>query len=313
MFILSRKAKQNHSLIETVHTSDMSFHQRSRMAMEVNDWLTATCRDRVSDFGLHAEAYKEDFDLDRLPSGWGPYPSLDANDVRAKLIEDVGIAFAWRFGAIVFVEVPKDMRHREVDLLRESLGLPLREPRVTAEKFLIFVDPTRAAQVEYNRLVLPSINQERLGAVVQTLAQSVAMEYYEAIVTQAKMQVLAMLDRIRRRGRVAIPTQRLNVQIADASMAQAEVVGVLHLLDKPDTLWNDAEMESIYLDLRNAFDLEERFKSIEYKIETIKESLRIVLDSRNSALAQRLEIIIIVLVGVEVMFSIFERFHLFGW
>ena len=96
-------------------------------------------------------------------------------------------------------------------------------------------------------------------------------------------------------------------------MAQAEVVGVLHLLDKPDTLWNDAEMESIYLDLRNAFDLEERFKSIEYKIETIKESLRIVLEARNSALAQRLELIIIILIAIEIMFSIFERFHLFGW
>ena len=112
--------------------------------------------------------------------------------------------------------------------------------------------------------------------MAQTLAQSVAMEYYEAVVTQAKVQVLAMLDRIRRQGRIAIPAMRLNSQIADASMAQAEVVGVLHLLDKQDTLWNDAEMESIYLDLRNAFDLEERFKSIEYKIETIKESLRIV-------------------------------------
>jgi uncharacterized Rmd1/YagE family protein len=96
-------------------------------------------------------------------------------------------------------------------------------------------------------------------------------------------------------------------------MAQAEVVGVLHLLDKPETLWNDAEMESIYLDLRSAFDLEERFKSIEYKIDTIKESLRIVLEARNSILARRLEIIIILLVGVEVMFSLFARFHLFGW
>ncbi|MEN9528993.1 MAG: hypothetical protein RI932_866 [Pseudomonadota bacterium] len=313
MFIVSGQRKQNHSMSESVHTSDMSFHQRSRMAMEVNEWLKAVCQDRISDLGLHAETYKEDFDLDRLPQGWGPYPSLDANDVRAKLIADVGIAFAWRFGAIVFVEVPKEMRHREVDLLRESLGLPLREPRVTAEKFLIYVDAARSAQVEYNRLVLPSINQERLGAVVQTLAQSVAMEYYEAIVTQAKMQVLAMLDRIRRQGRIDFPTRHLNSQIADASMTQAEVVGVLHLLDKPDTLWNDAEMESIYLDLRNAFDLEERFKSIEYKIETIKESLRIVLESRNTALAQRLELIIIVLITVEVMFSIFARFRLFGW
>jgi uncharacterized Rmd1/YagE family protein len=312
LFMFPRK-NNSQTLNESVHTSDMSFHQRSKIATEVNEWLHLACQDRLSDLGMHAETYKEDFDLDRLPTGWGPYPSLDANDVRAKFISDVGIAFAWRFGAIVFVEVPKETRHREVDLLRESLGLPLRDPRVTAEKFFIFIDSARSAQVEYNRLVLPSINQERLGAVAQTLAQSVAMEYYEAVVTQAKVQVLAMLDRIRRQGRIAIPAMRLNSQIADASMAQAEVVGVLHLLDKPDTLWNDAEMESIYLDLRNAFDLEERFKSIEYKIETIKESLRIVLEARNSALAQRLEIIIIVLVGVEVMFSIFGRFHLFGW
>jgi len=298
---------------ESIHTSDMSFHQRGKLATEVNNWLNAICRDRISDLGLHAETYKEDLDLDRLPSGWGPYPSLDANDVRAKMIADVGIVFAWRFGAIVFVEVPKEMRHREVEILRESLGLSLKEPRVTAEKFLIFIDPNRAAQVEYNRLVLPSINQERLGALAQTLAQSVAMEYYEAIVTQAKGQVLSMLDRVRRQGRIAIPAMRLNSQIADASMAQAEVVGVLHLLDKPDILWNDAEMESIYMDLRNAFDLEERFKAIEYKIDTIKETLRIVLEARNSALTQRLEIVVILLVGLEVMFSLFARFHLFGW
>ena len=67
------------------------------------------------------------------------------------------------------------------------------------------------------------------------------------------------------------------------------------------------------MDLRNAFDLEERFKAIEYKIDTIKETLRIVLEARNSALTQRLEIVVILLVGLEVMFSLFARFHLFGW
>lgn len=291
----------------------MSLHQRAVFADDVNAWLKKICNERTSDLGLHAEAYKEDFDLAKLPEDWGAFPSLDANDVRAKLFHDSGIAFAWRFGAIVFVEVPKEQRHREVELLRQSLGLPMREPRVTAEKFLIFVDAKRPAQVEYNRLVLPSINQERLGAVAQTLAQSVAMEYYELVVTQAKKRVLLMLDSVRRRGRIVTPAIRLNKQIADASMAQAEVVGVLHLLDKPDILWNDAEMESIYVDLRNAFDLEERFKAIEYKIDTIKETLRIVLEARNSALAQRLEIVIILLVGIEVMFSLFARFRLFGW
>lgn len=310
--IVKRKAKPI-EIQESIHSSDMSLHQRALFAGEVNAWLGQICAERTSDLGLHAETYKEDFELEKFPQDWGPYPSLDANDVRAKLYEDSGIVFAWRFGAIVFVEVPKEQRHREVELLREALGLSLREPRVTAEKFFIYIDPQRPAQVEYNRLVLPSINQERLGAVAQTLAQSVAMEYYELVVTQAKLQVLSLLDVVRRKGRIATPAMKLNCQIADASMAQAEVVGVLHLLDKPDILWNDAEMESIYADLRNAFDLEERFKAIEYKIETIKETLRIILEARNSALTQRLEIVVILLVGIEVLFSLFARFHLFGW
>lgn len=313
MYSIFGQGKNNAVIRESIHSADMSLHQRSRFADEVNEWLTKISSGRTSDLGLHAETYKEDFELEKLPEEWGAYPSLDANDVRAKLYRDSGIAFAWRFGAIVFVEVPKEQRHREVEILRESLGLSLKEPRVTAEKFFIFVDKSRRAQVEYNRLVLPDINQERLGAVAQTLAQSVAMEYYELVVTQAKLHVLSMLDRVRRKGRIAIPAMKLNSQIADASMAQAEVVGVLHLLDKPEILWNDAEMEAIYADLRNAFDLEERFKAIGYKIETIKETLRIILEARNSALAQRLEIVIILLVAIEVMFSLFERFHLFGW
>lgn len=313
MFRIFQGKTDQDDATELIHSADMSLHQRAVFADEVNVWLNRICADRTCDLGLHAEAYKEDFDLTKLPQDWGAFPSLDANDVRAKLFKDLGLAFAWRFGAIVFIEVPKEQRHKEVELLREALGLSLREPRVTAEKFQIFVDRSRAAQVEYNRLVLPTINQERLGAVAQTLAQSVSMEYYEIVVTQAKMRALSLLNDVRLKGRIVTPAAKLNRQIADASMAQAEVVGVLHLLDKPDILWNDAEMESIYTDLRNAFDLEERFKAIEYKIETIKDTLRIILESRNSALAQRLEIIIILLVGIEVMFSIFERFHLFGW
>jgi uncharacterized Rmd1/YagE family protein len=305
--------KVGSEIARSVHTSNMSFHQRGDIARQVNEWLGLSAKQAVKDISLHAETYKEDFDLEQLPSDWGPYPSLDANDVKVKFSVEGGIAFAWRFGAIVFVEVGREERIREIADIRRALNLPLTEPRVTAESFFIFVDPNRPAQVEYNRLVLPKVNHERLGAVVQTLAQSVAMEYFEDVVTQAKAQVLTMLDKIRMQGRIVVSVVRLNRQIAVASMAQAEVVGVLHLLDKPDTLWNDAEMESIYLDLRNAFDLEERFKSIEYKIDTIKESLRIVLEARNSALAQRLELIIIILVGIEVMFSIFERFHLFGW
>ena len=76
-----------------------------------------------------------------------------------------------------------------------------------------------------------------------------------------------------RRGTVPFRTRPLIGFIGEAITARSEVLSVLHLLDKPDEVWDDPAMDRIYDDLRAEFDLADRYSALELKLRSVQESL----------------------------------------
>ena len=75
----------------------------------------------------------------------------------------------------------------------------------------------------------------------------------------------------------------------------------LALLDKPDIVWEHSDLESIYQNMRTMFELDDRFKNIEYKIQYIQNSSEIFLSLLRDRRAQALELIIIFLIALEIL------------
>ncbi|MFY9823671.1 MAG: hypothetical protein WAM82_19980 [Thermoanaerobaculia bacterium] len=68
--------------------------------------------------------------------------------------------------------------------------------------------------------------------------------------------------------------------------------------------WEDPAMDRIYVDLREEFDLGDRYEALESKLRSVQEALELVLDVARDRRLVLLESAIVVLIVVELLLSL---------
>jgi uncharacterized Rmd1/YagE family protein len=264
-------------------------------------------------FRFVAVAFKPDFIMEDMPPGYSNTHFItDSKDTKAKSALGGGLIFAFSFGVLVFVDVDPKERVAEIDMLSRHLRLDLSERAVT-EEFFVEQNNSEKSRAEFKGLVIDNVTAERLAVLALIVAQSAAMEYYERVVTEYKTKVLEVAKKVAGSGSVRMSPRKLNKLVGEALAMRHEVTGVLHMLDKPDIIWEDAVMDKLYEDIRASFDLPDRFQALEYKLQAIQDSLVLLVETVRDSRLYNADILIIVLIVIEVLFAIFERFHLLGW
>lgn len=259
-------------------------------------------------------SFRENFAMSELnPLEWGSSGHItDSKDSKAKDVLGGGMVFAYRFGALTFVDADPGERSVEISNLKQQLKLDLNA-RVTTEEFSVEEIADEKPRVEYNRLVIDKLTPERKAVIAKIIAQSAAMECYEQLIESVKAKVDVLVERLEEKGKIGMAPEKLYKSIGYAIAIRNEVIGSLHLLDKPDLIWEDKVMDGLYDELRAAFELNDRFKALEYKLKVIQETLDTLAETVKNSRSHKLEITIVLLILVEVAFSLFARFGLFGW
>jgi uncharacterized Rmd1/YagE family protein len=199
-------------------------------------------------------------------------------------------------------------RDREAELGRLKAARPgLTAAPGGADEFQVREDPGATPDVSDGVLVLDQLTAERASVVALTMAQSAAMEYYEGAVDQMFEQTARRVERLESRGTVSLRTRPLHRFIGTAVSTRSEVLSVLHLLDRPDEAWDDPGMGRIYDELRAEFDLVDRYQSMEMKLRSVQEALELILDVARDRRLVSLEVVIVVLIGLEIILGLLHR------
>jgi uncharacterized Rmd1/YagE family protein len=246
-----------------------------------------------------AIAFLENLSLRELATAF-PGARLSAHEMRLALPEG-GELFLYPFGVVVFMDVPRE--RREAVLERLQRARPGLTQEVVREDFVVREDPEAPFGAAEGVLVLDGLTPAREGIVALTLAQSAAMEYYERIVEQLFARTYGLVGRLETLGTVPLRTRPLHRFIGQAITSRAEVLSVLHLLDKPDAVWDDAAMDRIYEDLRDEFDLGDRYGALATKLGSVQEALTLVLDVVRDRRLVLLEIAVVLLIVLEIVVS----------
>ena len=228
-------------------------------------------------------------------------------DPNAAITQDLGSGtfFAFNFGSIVFCNVSETEQRQKLASLVGIPGLDL--DAMYSEEFTVVVTKGRKPQVEFNRIILDELTTERAEVIAGTLAQSTTMEYYETLIQQSWSQVDEFIARIASRGKLSAWPTRFNKQVGSSLALRSKVVRVLHLLDRPDLIWDDALMDALYPDLRAMFDLQERFQALEYKLQLIQQSWELLVDTSRDQRLYWLEAAIVLLILVEIVITLIEK------
>src|ERR1700719_595725 len=249
---------------------------------------------------FYAIAFEENLALKQLAPVF-PQAKISAHELYVPIEPEGGI-YVFPFGALVAYDVPPE--RREAELARLFRLGPKLTAQVIREDYSVLEDPSFSTGIVDGTLRVDKLTPARAGIVALIVAQSAAMEYYEQIVENLFLRTAQLVERLEVRGTVPFRVTPMHRFIGEAISTRTEVLAVLHLLDKPDAAWEDPAMDRIYDELRDEFDLVDRYAALTSKLQSIQESLVLVLDVARDRRLVLLEVTVVLLILLEVILSI---------
>ena len=210
------------------------------------------------------------------------------------------------FGAIVFFDCSKEERDAFMDKLLKSLPPEPHPPLV--DDYLVEVREGAEVTVSFDRAVIPSLDAPIVELMALILAQSVAMDYYEEDISAAYTRVEQFANRLSEQGKITESEKALNKFVGSILAVRNQIAMTLSLLDAPGATWEREVYDRLYRSLRHAFEIEDRYRTIEHKIQLIQDNLEIVVDLAQHRRTKLLELTVIGLIAFEVILAIVEKF-----
>ncbi|MEY8850134.1 RMD1 family protein [Psychroserpens sp. XS_ASV72] len=157
------------------------------------------------------------------------------------------------------------------------------------------------AKVEFDKVVLPEINAEMIRLVMLNASQSVALTRYSEITEALLIETNEHTKYLENKGRLDISGQKLKRFIGKTLNIKNKISENLYIFDSPDIVWEDETLNKLNSELKQTFDLKDRYRLIHDRVDIIKENLELFKDIMDHKESSKLEWIIIILILVEVV------------
>jgi uncharacterized Rmd1/YagE family protein len=214
-----------------------------------------------------------------------------------------GLAMLFRYGVAVLFNVTEAEQKAYLKELKERIEKPYR--RHESEDTQVIVS-AKAEGVSADGINLTDTTLPRLQVVATVLARSVSLAWYETAMAAAfdVVEPLAReLDKPRTSGRVLREVLR---HIGSSLLTQQKMIGRVEIADKPDILWDQPELERMYVRLEDEYELGERLATLERKLELIERTAETTLDLVQARRTLRVEWYIVGLIVFEVVLTLYE-------
>ncbi|MEK9175056.1 MAG: RMD1 family protein [Patescibacteria group bacterium] len=206
--------------------------------------------------------------------------------------------FIFSFGVVVFVNIAKDSQ----SAFRKSLSKFLISPvKKTFNESYVLREREGKINVGDEATDLPAIGVEEIGIAARVLAQSVALEYIEDITDEALSNVDSANAVLGDSGIFFQNTRAILKLVSQNNGTIQFVISKLSLLDKPEITWEHKQLEMLFSQLSDIFELRSRFKNIEYKIDFTRTNSEFAFDVMQSRRANFLEWMIILLFVIDLI------------
>jgi uncharacterized Rmd1/YagE family protein len=166
----------------------------------------------------------------------------------------------------------------------------------------------KSFEIDNDKITLQSYSVTNLLIISHVISQSVALEIYENKLTEyyeKSRDIIEASDSYSFYKR-----NKLSIFAKELVLIRHDMLIDLHLLDKPNILWDNEDAEALYNSLSSSLELKDRFDVVEYKLTTIKDDIVMVMDLANHNHSSFLEWIIIGLILIEIAMGIMEWFKL---
>jgi uncharacterized Rmd1/YagE family protein len=219
-----------------------------------------------------------------------------------------GVVTLFRYGVAVLMCLELA---QEEEVLREVSGRLIRPIAPREEEIAqIVVDPEKDDQIlPGGPITLKAATPEHLVVIADALSKSVVLARDEREVT-AVFEVLEPLARqLAEKGRTTSGRRAILKHIGNALLVQQRVSGRVAVAEKPDVVWDRADLDRLYARLEDEYELKERAEALTRKLSVIAETAEVLTDIIDTGRSLRLEIAIVILIAVELLAAGYQIFR----
>jgi uncharacterized Rmd1/YagE family protein len=216
-----------------------------------------------------------------------------------------GVAAVFRYGVVVLF----GLSVLEEDEVLRGLTSRIVRPFSTIDDEHAVIE----ASADKDEQILPggpisvkAITPEHMIVVADALAKSVVLARYEREVA-AVVEVVEPLSRaLAEKGNTPGGRRAIFKHIGNALLIQHRVSGRVAVAEKPDVVWDRADLERLYARLEDEYELNERAEALERKLSVISKTAEVLTDMIDTKRSLRLEFIIVLLILFEIMITSYQ-------
>jgi uncharacterized Rmd1/YagE family protein len=214
-----------------------------------------------------------------------------------------GCAMVFRYGAVVLFGI--DPREEQLLCAALSVQQPLARAETETVELRIARVPAEP-RIHEGAIYVPDDNVQRLQVIAEALAKSVVLADYESAIATVFDRIEPLALNLNDRVRPGKRERELLGHIGGALLAEQRMVGRVEVREKPEVLWENAELELFYPRLEREYELRDRAVAIERKLDLISRTAKTALELLEQRSNRRVEWYIVVLIVVEILLTVYS-------
>jgi required for meiotic nuclear division protein 1 len=213
----------------------------------------------------------------------------------------------FNFGIVVFSNHTKS----EIKEIVESIGdFTNEKQKHLSENLLLNFGPNKNPIYENDVLIIPDseIKDEIFRIVMFNLSQTVAVDGYATVADLLLQEVKIYAFQLSRNGKISLSKRNMMKFIGRSLFTRNKIVDNIFIFDSPDIAWEDEMVEKVHKLMVQIFDLNIRLREMELTFNVIDTNLQVFNESYEHRYSSFLEIVVIILIFIEILNSLVDRF-----
>lgn len=161
--------------------------------------------------------------------------------------------------------------------------------------------------VKNNFVTVSKIDSSMMRIVMLNIGQSVALDYYENLTDDLISSSKHYIVQLEKHGKISISKTNLLKYIGKVLNVKNSIIDNLYILDDPNLVWDNEELDVLNRSLKANFDINTRFKDLDYRLQIVEDNLTLFTDVLNVRESSKLEWLIVILIFIEIVISLTLR------
>lgn len=217
-----------------------------------------------------------------------------------------GFAVLFEYGVVVLFGMEPVEIAAFLNQLNSLVVMPFPAPET--EEVVLRLDAAGAGRVENGTIWLSEFDIGRLQIVADVLAKSVVLAHYELNTASVFDQIEPFAAGLQRSTKNQRWGKDLLGQLGRALSIQHKIIGRVEIIDKPEMLWDEPNLERLYMRLEDEYEIRERYLALDRKLGLISSTAETVLGLMQHNTTLRVEWYVVILIVVEILLSLYDLF-----